>query len=1114
MKKRILGILLLLCMILTLLPVTALATPATYVYVGGVLLNYVDTPLYATTNTNGEVIPGGNESNYNIKFENGTLTLRNAMINYEANTFDSAISSGGDLTIVAVGVNSVSRSNSSSSYSTSVFADALTFQGDGTLTVTSEQYTAIHSNRDLTVQGGINLIVVGGTATDKEGGSGMYAEHIIIGDNATVTAVGGKSSGGSGPIGSSGMNVSRSVTVQDNASVTAVGGDTTAGGNSAGIYAGISTATVNFTGAITIGGNARVVALGGKSGTVSYGLYADDGDSPNSGTISYTGGLLVTKGGQAVSSLAMNKVLNNGTDAVVTTASDSATNESKYCVVSPKSDGSADYHVKVGTVSSFSPNPTDGHIEWTEVNLALSNTVILGIDSFSTNALSMPDNATLTLSGFNVLLSGDDSSSTALYSISNLAINGSGSLVAIGGSGFETAGIKNPVEMSATGRITAISGSGTGGSSCGIFANTAPAIDSGSGVAIAGISGEDGTVQAFFKQPTTTGLATTGLWNGKVMTWGPVFILPSSVPATDTATVAKTAAIQNSVAFPMTTYPEGEYKVYGDGSTASEHGTVTASLSGNILMLTHASDIPEGDYYVSVTETGKAESGRLMLTVGPFVQTYLLTVNLNGGNGGTTGGSYAENTSISINAGTRTGYTFNGWTSSGGGTFGNPSNAATTFIVPANATAITANWSYNGDGDYGGGSQNPSTDNGIVTPGTGAPVIVDGKTVNIGTESKSGNTTTVTVDQTKLGKNISDAAAGSSVVIPVSESGSVTASLVLKNIEDMANKGMTLTVQTGNVAYNLNTAAIDRMALETAFPGVDMNRVSFDVTIQSSSVSVTGETLVVSPVAFTVTASYEGKTISVDTFNTYIDRVIEVTAEQAARITTAVVMNSDGSTRHVPTSVIEKDGKWYAIINSRTNSIYALIQNEVTFDDAESKWYEAAVNEMGSRRIIEGRSTTVFDGEAGITRAEFAAILVRAMGLPADGTSSFSDVSASAWYCGAVATAVQYGVTDGRGNNRFEPDAAITRQEAMLMLQRAATLTKFTGTSTKLDSFADTDSVASWAYDAVKWNVGSGLIQGADGKLNLTANITRAESAVIILRLLQKSGLVDVRSVV
>lgn len=82
--------------------------------------------------------------------------------------------------------------------------------------------------------------------------------------------------------------------------------------------------------------------------------------------------------------------------------------------------------------------------------------------------------------------------------------------------------------------------------------------------------------------------------------------------------------------------------------------------------------------------------------------TYTLTVNLNGGNGGNVSGDYAEGAAIDINAGTRPSYSFNGWTSSNGGSFANPNSASTTFTMPGNATTITAHWSYNGGG--GGGS--------------------------------------------------------------------------------------------------------------------------------------------------------------------------------------------------------------------------------------------------------------------------------------------------------------------------------------------------------------------------------------------------------------------------
>ena len=97
---------------------------------------------------------------------------------------------------------------------------------------------------------------------------------------------------------------------------------------------------------------------------------------------------------------------------------------------------------------------------------------------------------------------------------------------------------------------------------------------------------------------------------------------------------------------------------------------------------------------------GAAISTEAIISVhtAPPATAYTLTVNLNGGSGGTTGGEYAENTIIPIDAGTKSGYSFNGWTTSNGGTFANVNSASTTFTMPGSATTITANWTYNGGG--------------------------------------------------------------------------------------------------------------------------------------------------------------------------------------------------------------------------------------------------------------------------------------------------------------------------------------------------------------------------------------------------------------------------------
>jgi uncharacterized repeat protein (TIGR02543 family) len=494
--------------------------------------------------------------------------------------------------------------------------------------------------------------------------------------------------------------------------------------------------------------------------------------------------------------------------------------------------------------------------------------------------------------------------------------------------------------------------------------------------------------------------------------------------------------------------------------------------------------------------------------------TYLLTVNLNGGSGSTTGGSYANGASVSINAGTKSGYTFSGWTSSNGGAFASTSSASTTFTMPAAATTITAIWTASGGSGSGSGSGSDGSSGSTTTTSKADPIYVDGTEYDIGNQTGSGDKTTVTVDQTKLTEQIDKAT--TDVLVPVSDkTNTAVAQLVVKNVEDMAKKGMTLSVQTGDVTYQMPTTAVDTETLMTTLGATDASKVPVNVTItnlEAGSVTTDKGTVVLNPVEFTVTATYGGKTVEVELFSRYVQRVIELpVGYDASKITTAI-RTDDGE--HVPTQVYQKDGKYYVKINSLTNSTYALIYNQQNFADASGKWYEAAADEMASRCVIFGRTDGSFDGEANVTRAEFAAIIVRALGLPSDGTENFTDVADTAWCAGAIGAAYEYGIVNGRTSTIFDPNACITRQEAMAMIQRAAEVAEFTGTTGSLAAFSDADSVGAWAKDAVAFNVGSGLIVGADGKLNVNAPITRAQTAVIVLRLLQKAELVDVRTTI
>ncbi|OPL08859.1 MAG: hypothetical protein AVO33_08040 [delta proteobacterium ML8_F1] len=487
--------------------------------------------------------------------------------------------------------------------------------------------------------------------------------------------------------------------------------------------------------------------------------------------------------------------------------------------------------------------------------------------------------------------------------------------------------------------------------------------------------------------------------------------------------------------------------------------------------------------------------------------TYDLTVNLNGGNGTTTGGSYPLGETLSINAGAKSNYTFNGWTSSNGGTFADATSPSTRFIMPKNATTITANWTKNR-------TSNISLTNNTI-------VIIDGTDYAIGHEARTGSSTTATVDQYRLTNEITDASDGSLILFPVSANSNITAQLVVKNIEDMAQRNMTLTVQTGNISYNLDTTAIDTQAIMEALDTRQAESITFSVGISKSNALVNGATVIVFPVEFTITCTYNGQTVTVDTFSSFLSRTVEITAEQAGQVTTAVVIQPDGTLHQVPTKVVTKTDSsgtihYYVVINSLTNSTYTVIQNTVGFADVAVSWAKDAINDMGSRMIVSGVGGNHYEPDRDITRAEFAAIIVKALGLKPDlGKNKFNDVHPASWYCGYIETAVSYGLIKGYGDGTFGPDEDITREQAMVIVAMAMKLTKISPNLTEdqttnlIEVFIDSGAASGWANEGIAACLETGIIKGRTSTMLCSKeNITRAEVAIIIQRLLQKSELI------
>ncbi|MDR1135949.1 MAG: S-layer homology domain-containing protein [Clostridiales Family XIII bacterium] len=184
-----------------------------------------------------------------------------------------------------------------------------------------------------------------------------------------------------------------------------------------------------------------------------------------------------------------------------------------------------------------------------------------------------------------------------------------------------------------------------------------------------------------------------------------------------------------------------------------------------------------------------------------------------------------------------------------------------------------------------------------------------------------------------------------------------------------------------------------------------------------------------------------------------------------------------------------------------------------TFDDVKNHPNQRAIEALASRGIINGKTGSSFEPDATMSRAEFAAIVTRGLGLTGGNSSVFSDVPADAWYAGSVGCAYYYEIVTGVSDTAFNPTGTITRQEAAVMTVRAA---KLAGLDTALDEtttrdtlaqFGDYTTAADWARASLAFCYGNGLIDDTEFDIRPKDAVKRCEIAEILYRTLSASNL-------
>ena len=184
-----------------------------------------------------------------------------------------------------------------------------------------------------------------------------------------------------------------------------------------------------------------------------------------------------------------------------------------------------------------------------------------------------------------------------------------------------------------------------------------------------------------------------------------------------------------------------------------------------------------------------------------------------------------------------------------------------------------------------------------------------------------------------------------------------------------------------------------------------------------------------------------------------------------------------------------------------------------TFDDISAHANQPAIEAMAARGIISGKGNGKFDPDATMTRAEFATIVVRALGLTPKANNQFADVAADAWYAPYVGTANSYGIVSGTSATTFNPNGTITRQEAAVMVARAARLcgmeTNMTDYEIRniLAQFGDYVTAAGWAQGGLAFCYGNDILDQSDLDIRPGRAILRCEVAQMLYNLLGSAKL-------
>jgi hypothetical protein len=187
---------------------------------------------------------------------------------------------------------------------------------------------------------------------------------------------------------------------------------------------------------------------------------------------------------------------------------------------------------------------------------------------------------------------------------------------------------------------------------------------------------------------------------------------------------------------------------------------------------------------------------------------------------------------------------------------------------------------------------------------------------------------------------------------------------------------------------------------------------------------------------------------------------------------------------------------------------YAVLYRPVSAINTPSiLWATDSMEALNARGILLGDGNGRFMPERAVTRAEFVALLLRALELDSgDRAAANGQFEAEHWNESGIAEAVQLGIVAGRGDGTYGENESLTRQDMAVLLERAAKLEELVNSNAQKAPapFADRDRIATYATAAVDSLQRAGWISGIGaGQFNPLGTVTRAQAAVLLWNVLK-----------